>query len=360
MNTLFLKKIDQIIGGLAADMLPAPPARHLVESPKQILFIRPGGIGDAVLLVPVLRSIRSAYECRVDILAESRNCGIFELCPVVRAVYRYDKPAEFFTCIKKRYDLIIDTEQWHRLSAVIARMIRSRLKIGFATNNRKRLFSHTVPYSHEEYETFSFFRLLSPLGLPVPDRIDTPFLTLPDSANTKAEALLAPIGTERFVAVFPGASIPERRWGYKNFSTVSKKLNRLNLPVVIIGGREDREAGEKILQNTHGTNLAGKTSLAESAAVLARALLLISGDSGVLHMAAGLDIPTVSLFGPGISEKWAPRGRKHMAINHHLECSPCTRFGYTSPCHRHARCIQDITPNEVMDAVLSLIMLQDT
>ncbi len=355
MNTLFLKKIDQIIGGLLADMLPASPVRDPDEPPKQILFIRPGGIGDAVLLVPVLQTISSACAASVDILAESRNCGIFELCPVVKAVYRYDKPAEFFTCIKKRYDLIIDTEQWHRLSAVIARMIRSRLKIGFATNNRKRLFSHTVSYSQQEYETFSFFRLLSPLGLPVPDRIHTPFLTPPDNANTKAEALLAPLDTERFVAVFPGASIAERRWGYKNFSTVSKELNRLNLPVVIIGGREDREAGEKILQNIQGINLPGKTSLAESAAVLARALLLISGDSGVLHMAAGLDIPTVSLFGPGIAEKWAPRGRKHMVINHHLECSPCTCFGYTNPCHRHARCIQDITPHEVMDAVLSLI-----
>ncbi len=355
MNTLFLKKLDQTIGGLLADMLPPVPVRHPDKPPKQLLFIRPGGIGDAVLLAPVLQAVSSSYSVSVDILAESRNCGIFELCPAARYVYRYDNPGEFFACIKKKYDIVIDTEQWHRLSAVIARLIRSRLKIGFATNNRKRLFSHTVPYSHHEYETFSFYHLLSPLGLPVPDRINTPFLTLPDGANTKAEALLAPLGSKRFVAIFPGASIPERRWGDKNFSTVSAELNRLNLPVVIVGGREDRESGSRILQNIQGINLAGKTSLAESAAVLARALLLISGDSGVLHMAAGLDIPTISLFGPGISEKWAPRGGKHIVINHHVECSPCTRFGYTSPCPRRARCIQDITPHEVMDAVLSLL-----
>ncbi len=83
--------------------------------------------------------------------------------------------------------------------------------------------------------------------------------------------------------------------------------------------------------------------------------MLVSGDSGVLHIAVGLNKPTVSLFGPGIAAKWAPRGEKHIVLNHHLDCSPCTRFGYTPSCSHGARCIQDITVEEVFTAVMTLL-----
>jgi ADP-heptose:LPS heptosyltransferase len=83
--------------------------------------------------------------------------------------------------------------------------------------------------------------------------------------------------------------------------------------------------------------------------------LLVSGDSGVLHLAVGLDVPTVSLFGPGIAEKWAPRGDIHRVIDHHLACSPCTRFGTTPPCPIQARCLADIGVDEVLGKIRTLI-----
>ena len=98
----------------------------------------------------------------------------------------------------------------------------------------------------------------------------------------------------------------------------------------------------------------GKTSLAESAAIVSRTAVLISGDSGVLHIGVGLGRATVSLFGPGISEKWAPRGAHHRAISRGYDCSPCTRYGYTPRCLHAARCIRDITVAEVLTAVMEL------
>ena len=355
MKTFFLKKLDQIIGRILVCLLPRPPRDDSGKPFYNFLFIRPGGIGDAVLLIPALQAASTTFSAnRIDILAETRNSGVFALTDTIDNVYNYDRPGEFIACLRKKYDIIIDTEQWHRLSGVITRIICSRNRIGFATNSRKKLFSHTEPYSHHDYEAFSFLRLLSCLNIPVPDQINVPFLQLPDVAISKAEVMLAPLNTHKFIAIFPGASIPERRWGADKFSLLSYKINQLNIPVVIVGGREDRAIGEKILRNCNGLNLAGKTNLAGTAAVLDRALLLVSGDSGILHVAVGLDIPTVSLFGPGISEKWAP-SKKHNVINKHLPCSPCTLFGYTSPCPRNAECIQNITPLEVMDVVSSII-----
>ena len=82
---------------------------------------------------------------------------------------------------------------------------------------------------------------------------------------------------------------------------------------------------------------------------------LASPHPTILHLAVGLGIPTVSLFGPGIAAKWAPRGERHVVINLNLPCSPCTRFGTTPPCPIHARCIQEISVDLVYQTAVALM-----
>ena len=128
--------------------------------------------------------------------------------------------------------------------------------------------------------------------------------------------------------------------------------------VVVVGGTEDSAEGEMIVAGVSGLNLAGKTTLVETAAVIAGSAVLISGDSGVLHIAVGLGVPTVSLFGPGIAKKWAPEGDRHVVLNRHLACSPCTRFGYTPKCPIQAQCMTGISVDEVVAAAGKLLKLQ--
>lgn len=166
-NTLsLLKQADRLIGRLAASLLSRPVPRQTSDPPQSILVIRPGGIGDAVLLAPALHALQKSYPgVTIDILAERRNAGAFALCPCLRSVNRYDVPAEFFSVLRSSYDIVIDTEQWHRLSAVVARIVRAGIKIGFATNERRRLFTHPIPYEQDDYEVDSFMGLLTPLGI---------------------------------------------------------------------------------------------------------------------------------------------------------------------------------------------------
>jgi len=356
LNVLSLKKIDKVVGSLLTNLCPRPsqaPPTSLGFT--KFLLVRPGGIGDAVLLIPFILALKEVFpDCEVTILAERRNGIVFNLCPKIVQVLFYDKSTDLLKVLRQRYDLIFDTEQWHRLSAIVARLVRSDRKIGFATNERHRLFTDEVPYSHENYEADSFFRLLEPLGINGQE-IHYPFLQVPEQYGVRAEASLGTFAMQPFVVLFPGASIPERRWGADKFQRLAIWLNQQGLPVAVVGGAQDREVGERILAGCHGINLAGKTSLAETAAVLQRSQLLVSGDSGVLHLAVGLDVPTVSLFGPGIAAKWAPRGEKHIVLNKNLLCSPCTRFGYTPPCPIGGRCIQQITVDEVAQAVAALL-----
>lgn len=355
MRAKALKILDRLLGGVAVGLLPQP--RKVVGGGGgTVLFIRPGGIGDAILLVPAIRALKERTpEVTIDVLAERRNGGGFALVEGVRTVLLYDHPKELLSAIRGKYDVVIDTEQWHRLSAVVARLAARGATVGYPTNERRRVFSHPVPYSQDEYEVDSFLRLLEPLGVPRSALPPSPFLDLPDVAVRRVGVLLETLGCRPYVTFFPGASIAERRWGRRNFADLARRVWKAGYGVVIVGGQEDRDDGAVIASAGAGLNLAGNCSLAESAAVIARSALLVSGDSGILHVGVGVGTPTVSLFGPGIAEKWAPRGERHVVLNKNLPCSPCTRFGCTPKCPIGGRCLQEITVDEVYAAVCDLL-----
>jgi ADP-heptose:LPS heptosyltransferase len=358
VNIALLKNIDRIIGSTLVRILPYPSVAGIPKNKTlSILLIRPGGIGDAVLLIPTISILREAYpEAIITVLAERRNSGVFSLSSAVDRILLYDSPGGLLQAILGKYDVVMDSEQWHRLSAIVARISKVPVSIGFDTNERKKLFTHPIPYSHDDYEADSFLHMLAPLGIIKYGEIETPFLVVPDDAIKQANNLLGDMSNKPFVVIFPGASIAERRWGWQRFREVAEKLNSKGTPIVIIGGEEDISDGERIIAGECGLNLSGKTSLAETAAVIDRSLLLISGDSGILHMGVGLGKPTVSLFGPGIAKKWAPRGERHIVLNKCFHCSPCTKFGYTSKCPINARCMTEISVNEVVAAVERLLV----
>ncbi len=350
-----LKKIDGLLGRLAASSLPASRKTATVAEPHRILVIRPGGIGDAVLLVPALVSLRVRYHgAHLTVLAERRNAAVFELTSAVDRTLCYDKPGELLIALCGRYDVVIDTEQWHRLSAVVARLTRSSLRIGFGTNERARLFTVPLPYSHDDYEALSFYKLLGPLGFVPPATIPPRFLFLPQVARQQGEELLAPLAGREYLVLFPGATVPERRWGVERFETLARRLEGEGWLVVVVGGKQDAAAGA-LIAGTAGLNLAGRTSLAVTAAVIGGARLLVSGDSGLLHLAVGLGTDTVSLFGPGRQRKWGVESAGNLIVNHHLPCSPCTTFGTTPKCPHQVRCMGEITVAELFRAAMGLL-----
>lgn len=356
MNVTLMKQIDALVGQVAVRLLPQPATVEIPTSISRILLIRPGGIGDAVHLIPAIQQLLARFpSAQIDILAERRNQGVFSLCPAVSQVQCYDRPGDFLKVLGSSYDAVIDTEQWHRLSAVVARLVRSPVKIGFATNERQRMFTHTVAYSHDDYEMISFGNLLAPLGIGQTIRDGSPFLSVPSEADRVAADAVRPLADRTLVVIFPGASIVERQWGADRFGSLATLLTRMGLGVVVVGGAGERNAGQRITDGGRGINLAGQTSLAETAAIIKQSALVISGDSGILHLAVGLDIPTVALFGPGRARKWAPTGERHLVLNKELSCSPCTTFGTTPPCPHTARCMSEISVDEVFNAAAMLL-----
>ena len=342
-----IKYLDRTIGNSILKLLPIKNP-HFPDRIKSILVIRPGGIGDAVLLIPTIKKIEKIFpKAKIRILAEKRNAEVFSLFDCNCEVFRYDKPSEFLRILKhKRYDLVFDTEQWHILSSIIARYV-GKFVIGFDTNERRKNLDVRVGYSHTRYEVDSFLDLLERYcryaGLSVDKKWNYPFL------NIKTSKLLYD------VVVFTGASIEQRKWDIVKYVKLINKLNDLDLKIALIGAKNDVDFNKKIAKDCKVDDFTGKTDLKKTAKIIASSRLLFSTDSGILHIGAALGIKTVSLFGPGIEYKWAPKGKNHKTVNMYLPCSPCTRFGYTLKCPYAVRCMKEIDVDRVFKAITSLL-----
>lgn len=344
----FLKILDKYFGPILVRLLTKPSTPRLAGI-QNVLIIRPGGAGDAILILPTIQMFLKAYPLvHIDILAERRNEEAFLLTPLNGRVYRYDTPRDLLAVLQQSYDLVIDSEQWYRLSAVVARFCRGAIRVGFATNERGRLFTHPVPYPEGAYEADSFLRLAATVG--VPGALSLPFITVPPAAMAWARALPALQG-KPYVVVFPGASLKEKQWSPDRFVELARFLAGQGRGVVVVGGRAETKVAEFIASRAEVENLAGQTDLPRTAAIVAGAEAVVSGDSVVLHLAAGLAVPTVALFGPTSVAKWAPSGEKHLTVTAGALCAPCARYGTIPGCHAAAGCMDGISVDQVCAAL---------
>jgi len=348
-----LKRIDRHLVQPSMGLLPPLSPMEFSGDIERILVIRPGGLGDALLLLPSLVVLHGAYpHAELVVLAEPRNAQAFSLLPFSCRVVNYTRMDRLLALfMEPPFDVVIDTEQWYGLSALVARFMKGTFKVGFDTSERKCCFHRNIDYSHHEYEVEAFFRLFQPVGVKAPEW--WPFV--PFQGNVPFYLQPSPVrdGKGR-PAIFTGASHLSRRWGKENFLEVVRFLAGDGWKVAVVGGYGEKDDGEYMASSFPDGKVldcTGSTSLRETVGALSSCSLLITADSSVMHLAWLLRVPTLSLFGPGILEKWAPRGPGHMAVKLDMPCSPCTRFGTVPPCPHDYACMRDLTPEMVVEAL---------
>ena len=361
-----LKRLDAAFGpalcALAARPQRAPETRTLRDFPGgRVLVVRPGGIGDAVLLLPALAALRRAAPASpVDVLCEARNAPLFALSGLADRILPYDAhPLRTVRTLRRtRYAAALDTEQFHPSSALFCALSRAPLRIGFnVAPARFGVYTRIVPYDLSGPESAQFARLFAAaLDLPAGD-------ASPPFERSSFEQITIPLPTT-YAALHVGGSAPCKRWRSERFAALAAALaERHALPCVLLGAREDLPAARSILSlfPSHASasspsspvvapvNLVGRLDLARTAAVCARASLLVGPDSGLAHLAAAVGTPVVALFGPSDPAKWGPPPDRGTALRHPLPCSPCSMFGYTKPCRSFA-CMDAISVEEVLAA----------
>ena len=360
---IFLKLVDHSIGFLIimfiqGSLLFKPQRAGIIpEKIKNVLIIRPGGIGDAVWLVPLIRVLKQKTGCSIDVLCERRNKAVFDLCrDHLRHIWMYD--VQGWKLIKEltsqNYDCVIDTEQFHYFSAILAYLTSSPCRIGFDTVPcRSKIYTHKVSYSQEAQEYRMFLDLFNVLLLIKLEEY-LPQMVL-DLSKTEIPRDLK---GHRYITVYIGASVKERYWGKVKFAQLCKELIGLDFKVVLVGGKEDIKKSAEIkafFNNDQTIDLVGRISLAETVAVLKEGLVAVGADSGIMHLACAVNCPSVWLFGAGIERKWLPQYSRHESINLHLDCSPCTLFGYTQRCPYDVRCLKEISVPHVVDKIKILL-----
>ncbi len=185
-----------------------------------------------------------------------------------------------------------------------------------------------------------------------------PLLHVPDDTAAKADALLAPVAGRTLVALGPGSKMPAKKWFLDRFVALGRRLleERPGWGLAILGGPEDRTDGEHLLASLGAervVNLAGQTSIIESAAAMARCRLYVGNDTGTMHIAASMGLRCVAMFtsreNPGT---WEPFGEGHAILRHELSCSGCM---LTECVEQQMRCLDLIDVRQALEATLRVI-----
>lgn len=331
------------------------------ESIRRILVIRPGGMGDMIVLLPVIATLQNQFpDVVIDLVCERRNVEVLTLGSMEKSAMVYDSnPFRFLRLlVKQKYDVAVDTEQFHHFSAVFALISGAPVRIGFKINpHRNPLYTHLVNYMPDGPEGEQFMKLLEPLGIrdagySLQSILSGFNLPLPTAIEADIGQLF---GSGSFAIIHPGSSTVYKLWQTENFVKLTQLLHeKLNLGIVFAGNSNDSKVSTQISKavNKAGCrtlSYVGKPNLTTTAAVMKRARLFVGADSGLAHLAVALGLPTVVLFGPSDHLKWGIEDARHAVVRKNLPCSPCFIFGYHKPC-RMIACMKQISVEDVLAA----------
>lgn len=342
------------MGPLLLTISPKVKYKKKPTNIKQILVIRPGGMGDAALLLPVLKEVKLKFpKIKLDILCESRNSGVFSSTFYIEKIFHYDNPIHLHKLFKKKYEVIIDTEQSHFLSAFLCRLLNGNYKIGYETFGRGKLFNKSIPYRQNRYEAIVLRELFTEVfSLKEDFEWNYPYFR-----KIKLEKGI--ISTNKpIVCLFPGATKDECKWPEEKWAELIDKLDNSGFQTILLGGKLEIKTAEKIIYMCYSgntLNYTGKLSLLETTGLFESSKLLISTDSGILHMGVLSGIATVSLFGAGNTLKWGPFGLKHTIIQKAQHCSPCALFGTIPECRYNNACMTGITVHDILNAASGIL-----
>ena len=361
-----VRKLDRILGVslLFFFSIFKRKKEHLDSEFKKILLIRFAAMGDTVLLIPAIRSIRKKNpEAEIDFFASNINYDLINLCPYIDYKYRFefskkiDKLIKNFYLIKmlrkNKYDLIIDFEPFVRLTALISYFLKGKITIGYNTENQYKhlIFDSYVNHSNDKHEIDNFFSLISLINCNNFDK-HLELWTTSESERKVIDKLNSLNYKEKLIVIHPstgGVNHP-RQWPEEYFIELIKYLKtRVECNVILIGSKSEKEVSNVIMKHLANEvyDFTGETNLYETIELIKRANLFISGNTGTMHIASAFDIPLIALHGPTNPLRFGPLGKNSYVIKSQIHCSPCLNLGFEYGCDKYP-CMKLITPDDVI------------
>lgn len=327
---------------------------------SRLLIVKMSSIGDVIHALPIATILKQNYPgIELGWVVRKRCAGLLEGNPDVDHVNVIpDRPklADLLSLTgelrKQKFEVAIDM-QGLLLSGLVTWLSGARRRIGLNLNREQNALFLTEPVvpakADRNRHAIDILRgFLPPLGI----YIDTPWPDQPYLAQGDAAADMLPGGPQ--IALNVGASSVYKQWPVDRWTALAKRLVGSGSKVVLVGGPQDVDAAVQVEQGADAgnslVNIAGKTSLRELGHILKHCDVVVTADTGPMHLAVAVGTPTVALFGPTNPVRTGPYGDRHTVIWKSIACSPC----YRKPtCEGRVNCMKLITPDEVFDAVMS-------
>jgi len=350
---------------------------HVVEAPSaenrsplseysRILFIKPSSLGDIVHAIPVVSALKSRWpSIHLTWVVKRRWAEIVERVEGVDRVWRVDETVgswieEARRLRKERFDIAVDLQGLFR-SGALAQWSGAPVRVGFANGREGSPWFYTrcVPVPTSDMHAVDRYMLVAEsLGACAQGTPQFRF-NLAESDSEVVRDVLRRKGVpadQPWIAMNVSARWTTKRWFLRSFGEVIDRLHEEGVgTIAVIGSAEDRRDVEQLrtMSCSPFVDLTGTISLGHLPALLSTAALLVTNDSGPMHIAAAVGVPVVAMFGPTSDIRTGPYGTGHQVLTASVPCRPC----FSRVCrHEPAlECLQLITPNEVLGTVRRLL-----
>ncbi|MEY4635235.1 MAG: Lipopolysaccharide core heptosyltransferase RfaQ [Acidobacteriota bacterium] len=325
---------------------------------NRILIVRMSALGDIVHALPVLAALRRAWPAaRVDWIVDEAYASILSLAEGLneRVIVRKKNGGvmDYLNAVRhlraQKYEAALDLQGLLK-SAVWARLSGAARVIGFDRAHLREplaasFYSETVVPLDAPHVIRKNLSILKALGVP-PSAVELPLH--PEAAPATTAAVAAAGGARKYAVLNPGAAWPNKRWPAERFGALAAQLYaRTGLPSLVTWGPRERELAERVIAASSGAAVAAPpTEIADLAVIMRDAALVVSGDTGPLHIAAAMGTPLVGLYGPTWPERNGPWDPDDQVISRAGACV----CHHKRQCLRGAPCINEIEVADVLAA----------
>jgi lipopolysaccharide heptosyltransferase II len=334
------------------------------ETPERILVLRLERIGDLLMTLPAIQDIRTlAPAAEIDLAVGTWNIPLAEAIPAVTHVETLDAawltreggglnmPSLLRAARRWRrrdYDLAINFEPDVRSNLLLGGAGAKRTA-GWTSGGGGPLLDLALEYDVRAHTTANARRLVHQVFGRTPLESSRPLLAIPEDARRAAMARIPAGSPGPLVAVHPSGGRPIKQWEPEKFAAVAQRLSEeLGATIVLTGGKSDRALVDVVkvaLPARVVVDVAGDSDVLVLAAILDRVDLLVTADTGPMHLAAAVGTPVVAVFGPSDPARYFPGGPLDRLVRIDLPCSPCNRIrlpparciGHTPDCLAHVQ-----------------------
>ncbi len=338
------------------------------EGMREILVRGTNWIGDTVMTLPAVAAIRKTWpQARISVLAKPWVADIYRESNNIDRILHFEDPGrhqgpsgiirltgELRQC---PFDMAILLQNAIK-AAIIARLAGIPIRAGYNSDARGWLLTHAVrrtPAILQIHQIDYYLEMVKALGGDAAER-NLRLDLRPDTRSLADGWLKLPERrNQMIIGMAPGATYgPAKRWPTDRFAAVAAEIIReYGATFVLFGSRQDQDVTNAIATTMQGPclNLAGRTSLREVMSLIARCHAFITNDSGLMHVAGALNVPTVAIFGSTNPVTTSPPGERNIIIRKPVDCSPCLK----QVCPTDFRCMNLIGVAEVLAAVRQAI-----